>query len=74
MRKYIRKNTMSARKQKKVEKMAIKIMRFMQKNGVVFSTISFMSKQIKKGEHDYLNINITDKSFNQLLDVTLWED
>ena len=66
-------NDLSEEKAKKMERMAKKVMKFAQDNGLAKISFCFISKACDvTGELDYICTTAYDKNDNNLYDVALW--
>lgn len=66
-------NALTEEKSKKMERMAKKVMKFAQDNGLAKVSFSFISKEsVTNSELDYVSTTAYDKSDNNLYDVALW--
>ena len=67
-------NALSEEKSKKMERMAKKVMKFAQDNGLAKVSFCFISKacDVTDSELDYVSTIAYDKNDNQLYDVALW--
>ena len=74
MKKLVLTNALTEEKSKKMERMAKKVMKFAQDNGLAKLSFSFISKDcdVTKSEFDYISTVSYDKNDNQLYDVALW--
>lgn len=74
MKKLVLNNVMSEEKSKKLEKLAQKVLKFSQENGISKLSFCFISKDcdVTKSDLDYIDTVAYDKHDNQLYDVAQW--
>ena len=67
-------NALTEEKSKKMERMAKKVMKFAQDNGLAKLSFTFISKDcdVTKSDLDYVSTTAYDKNDNNLYDVALW--